>query len=280
LEVKGWAALNMRWLWLRKTQPTRPWPGLEIQVHPKLVALFAVSICTVVRDGASTLFWTYRWIQGKFVVDLAPELVAAVPARFRKLRTVHEKLSNGIWINDVRNDLSDIAFLQFTCIWTTVQDIQVQDIQLVPGVVDLHIWTPSSSGTFSSKSAYERFFVGAVNFEPADRIWKTWAPTKCKFFLWLAALNRCWTVDRLAKRGLEHLERCPLCDQEDETVQHLLTSCVFARETWAHILSKVGLQHLLPSSDVKSFQVWWRSSVDAAVKKGFNSLVALGAWWI
>jgi hypothetical protein len=174
-------------------------------------------------------------------------LVAAVPARFRKLRTVHEKLSSGIWTNDVRNDLSDIAFLQFTCIWTTVQDIQ-----LVPGVVDLHIWTPSSSGAFSSKSAYERFFVGAVNFEPADRIWKTWAPTKCKFFLWLAALNRCWTVDRLARRGLEHLERCPLCDQEDETVQHLLASCVFAREVWAHILSKVGLQHLSSSGDVKS----------------------------
>jgi hypothetical protein len=112
LEVMGWA-LNMRWLWLRKTQPTRPWAGLEIQVHPKAAALFAVSIRTVVGDGASTLFWTDRWIQGKSVVDLAP---AAVPARFRKLRTVHEALSSGIWTNDVRNDLSDIAFLQFTCI--------------------------------------------------------------------------------------------------------------------------------------------------------------------
>jgi hypothetical protein len=58
---------------------------------------------------------------------------------------------------------------------------------------------------------------------------------------------------------------------------------VFAREVSAQILAKVGLQHLKPSSDVKSFQDWWRSSerrVDAAVKKGFNSLVALGAWWI
>jgi hypothetical protein len=66
-------------------------------------------------------------------------------------------------------------------------------------------------------------------------------------------------------------------------VQHLLASCVFAREVWAQILSKVGLQHLSPSCDVKSFQDWWRSSerrVDAAVKKGFNSLVALGACWI
>jgi hypothetical protein len=93
-------------------------------------------------------------------------------------------LSSGIWTNDVRNDLSDIAFLQFICIW-----IAVQEIQLVPGVADHHIWTPSFSGTYSVKSAYERFFVGAVNFKPADRIWRMWAPLKCKFFLWLAALN-------------------------------------------------------------------------------------------
>jgi hypothetical protein len=209
---------------------------------------------------------------------LAPELVAAVPARFLKHRTVQEALSSGIWTNDVRNDLSDIVFLQFICIW-----IAVQEIQLVPGVVDHHIWTPSSSSTYSSTSAYERFFIGAVNFEPADRIWKPWAPPKCKFFLWLAALNRCWTADRLARRGLEHPEKCPLRDHKDEMVQHLLASCVFAREVWAQILSKVGLQHLSPSGDEKSFQDWWRSSerrVDASMKKGFNSLVALGAWWI
>jgi hypothetical protein len=82
----------------------------------------------------------------------------------------------------------------------------------VPGVADHHIWTPSSSGTYSAKSAYGHFFVGAVNFEPADRIWRMWAPPKCKFFLWLAALNHCWTADRLARWGLEHPERCPLCD--------------------------------------------------------------------
>jgi hypothetical protein len=29
MEVMGWA-LNMRWLWLKKTQPTRPWAGLEV----------------------------------------------------------------------------------------------------------------------------------------------------------------------------------------------------------------------------------------------------------
>lgn len=49
----------------------------------------------------------------------------------------------------------------------------------------------------------------------------------CKFFLWLAENNRCWTADRLAKRGLPHPEACPLCDQVDETHQHILIGCLF-----------------------------------------------------
>jgi hypothetical protein len=74
-----------------------------------------------------------------------------------------------------------------------------------------------------------------------------------------------------------------LCDQEDETVQHLLVSCVFAREVWVQILSKVGLQHLSPGRNEMGFQDWWRSAerrVPAARRKSFNSVVALGAWWI
>jgi hypothetical protein len=72
-------------------------------------------------------------------------------------------------------------------------------------------------------------FLGSITFEPWKRLWKSWAPPKCKTFLWLAMLKKCWTADRLQKRGLTHPEACPFCEQEQETVQHLLTSCVFAK---------------------------------------------------
>jgi hypothetical protein len=66
-------------------------------------------------------------------------------------------------------------------------------------------------------------------------------PPRCKFFIWLASLNRCWTADRLSRRGLEHPVRCPLCDQQEETIQHILVACVFAGDTWWQTLYKVGL---------------------------------------
>jgi hypothetical protein len=87
-----------------------------------------------------------------------------------------------------------------------------------------------ASGQYSAKSAYGNLVLGATLFQPYERIWKAWAPPKCKLFMWLVAHKRCWTSDRLARQGLPHPEHCPLCDQEDETLDHLLVSCVFTRQ--------------------------------------------------
>jgi hypothetical protein len=86
---------------------------------------------------------------------------------------------------------------------------------------------------------------------------KDLAPPRCKYFIWLASLNRCWTADRLARRGMDHPDRCPLCDQQDETVQHILVTCVFARDVWFRTLSRLGLQYLTPTSNATVFQEWW-----------------------
>ena len=94
-------------------------------------------------------------------------------------------------------------------------------------------------------------------------------------------LNCCWTADRLARQGLDHPEYCPLCDQDEETVQHLLVACVFSRQVWFSVLSQMGLQPQAPDNNAIVFQDWWREAVLRVPKErrgGFNSLVALVAW--
>ena len=125
---------------------------------------------------------------------------------------------------------------------------------------DKHIWRFSANGQYSAKTAYEGFFLGATVFRPWEKIWKTWAPAKCSFFMWLVAHNKCWTADRLAKRGLPHPDRCPMCDQESETINHLLIGCSFARELWHLFLSQVGLQALSPQLSDSSFRTGGRGS--------------------
>jgi hypothetical protein len=93
LEVLGWA-LNLRWLWLKKTQPERPWADFLFKVHSNVEALFSASVHTTVGDGSRTLFWTDRWIHGQSISALAPTLVSHITVRIKKSRSVQEALVN------------------------------------------------------------------------------------------------------------------------------------------------------------------------------------------
>lgn len=95
LEIMSWA-LQMRWLWIEKTNPDRPWAGLRIPVHAHSSAMFAISIVTSVGDG-NTLFWSDRWIHGRCLQDFAPNVYMSVPARVRNKRTVEEALHDQTW---------------------------------------------------------------------------------------------------------------------------------------------------------------------------------------
>ena len=57
-------------------------------------------------------------------------------------------------------------------------------VVLQPEVEDSHIWCLSTSGKYCAKSAYEGMFVGAIPFRPRERIWKSWALGKSRFFMW------------------------------------------------------------------------------------------------
>lgn len=78
----------------------------------------------------------------------------------------------------------------------------------------------------------------------ANRVWKSWAPLRCKYFIWLVSLNKCWTTYQLARRELDHPECCVFCDQDEKTVQHLLVACDFYRQVWFEVLSSSLARYL------------------------------------
>jgi hypothetical protein len=125
LEVLGWA-LNMRWLWLRKTQPNRPWNEVDIKVHPNAAALFSMSICSQVGDGATTLFWTDRWLHGKSILEVAPALVSRIPKRVQICRTVQEALVNNRCVNDISGSLPAQTLIEYFLVWDLIQGFQLQ----------------------------------------------------------------------------------------------------------------------------------------------------------
>jgi hypothetical protein len=235
-----------------------------------------VALYSEIGSGASTLFWSDRWLGGQRIVDIAPRLFETIPKKLINKRTVQEAIEDNFWINDIPGSLSVGALADFLRLWDLVAQVD-----LYPEKEDKHIFRLAANGKYSAKAAYEGLFLGSVEFEPFEQIWKTWAPPKCRFFLWLVAHKKCWTTDRLEKRGLDHPERCPLCDQERETIDHLLVNCVFSRECWFLLLRQFGLQGLAPQPTNINFMEWWHQANEAiqgSFRDVLNSIIILGAW--
>jgi hypothetical protein len=92
LRLQG-LALRVRWQWLRRTDPDRPWHGLP-DLHDKEAAGVFQSLARfVVGDGHRTLFWRDIWISGYTTEEIAPEVFARVPTRCKNRRTVAEALT-------------------------------------------------------------------------------------------------------------------------------------------------------------------------------------------
>jgi hypothetical protein len=186
-----------------------------------------MAVTVNVGNGEGTQFWTDRWLHGKNVADIAPNVLLAVPKRIIARHTVNQAFFNRKWVSDIKGALTVQVLVDYLRIWELVEGIVLH-----PEVSDHFSWKLSSSGQYNSKSAYSSMFIGSIKFLPWTRIWKTRAPSNIKFFIWLAIHNRCWTSDRLAKRGIPHQPTCLLCYQDTDSIAHLFVSCVFAREVW------------------------------------------------
>jgi hypothetical protein len=149
--------------------------SIPIQQHVK--DLFATSLFTHVGNGSNTLFWTDKWLNGCSIRDLAPEVVSKVAKRALISMTVDQALENRQWITHIKPPLSLVGIQQFLFLWDTLGEVQLSQEE------DHHVWRHEASGLFSSKSCYNVLFFGSTVFEPWKRLWKTWAPPKCKFFL-------------------------------------------------------------------------------------------------
>jgi hypothetical protein len=199
-----------------------------------------------------------------------------IPKKIANKRRVVEVLTEWRWVRDVHGAAIVQVILEILNLCNLLSGVTLQ-----PNSLDKHIWRLSSSGLYSAKSAYLGLFQGSIAFNPWKRIWKTWAPNKCQFFLWLVTHNRCWKADRLERCHLPHPDKCPLCDQENETIHHLLVSCVFARQFWFTLLQRCGLNGIDPAQTDESLDDWWsRAStlVTNTLREGLNSLLILGAW--
>jgi hypothetical protein len=101
-----------------------------------------------------------------------------VPKRIINKRKVNEALHNMQWIADFRGALTSRVLLEYLELFQLLDEAVLHQ-----GTPDTHIWRLSASGQYSTNSAYKALFQGVALFDPANRVWKTWTPNKCRFFM-------------------------------------------------------------------------------------------------
>lgn len=228
-------AMQARWPWLQRTDPSRPWSEFDIEVSKEARQIYRVATCWQVGDGMRARFWEDRWLDGFRVQELAPTVYEMVRPSIKAERTVSQAMTDLTWATDVGPELSAQALDEYLTLWD-----HLAHVRLNHEAMDSVTWAWEKSGEFSARSAYQAKFMGREIIPTADFTWKSRAPLRCHFFAWLALQNRCWTSDRLARRELDHQEACPFCDQHEESIDHILLHCVFAREVWSIICSAMG----------------------------------------
>lgn len=174
----------------------------------------------------------------------------------------------------ISGGMSATAVIEYLHLWNAVQHVVLGDQH------DKLIWSWSPDGRYSARSAYRMLHSGAIAFRGHSLIWRTWAPLRVKIFLWLTFKRKHWTADRRARHGLPATDAYYLCDQEAETIDHLIIRCPFTREIWHFVLQVVGLQ--LPPGAHTTI-AWWRRVrrlADGPRRKGLDSLFALVSWQV
>ena len=133
----------------------------------------------------------------------------------------------------------------------------VEQTQLHTSTPDKLLWKWTADHAFSTASAYRAFFLGQSLVAGGKILWKTRAPGKCKFFGWLVIHDRCWTAERRKRHNLQQQDLCALCNQESETISHLLVGCSFSRQIWYRILLRGRWHAVSPQSPNSNFVDWW-----------------------
>lgn len=164
------------------------------------------------------------------------------------------KCTHGLWRATTADEIYELIML-----WDKVNSVQLTDQE------DVMRWRWTNDGQYSAKSAYNIQFQGA--FCPFNNlaIWKAKVEGKHRFFAWLMVQKKLLTADNMQSRNWPCNPICSLCDQEQETGEHLCLHCVFAQEVWMRMADATGGLVSVPARGIE-VEEWWTSNMQGLSK--------------
>lgn len=181
-----------------------------------------------------------------------------------------DALTNNAWVKDIDHSMSQQIIDEFIQLWEKLEPVALMQLQ-----EDRITWTHSASGEYSAKSSYDLHFQNMSRCSVAELIWKTKAPPKCRFFIWLLLQVRQWPNEYF----------CQLCVRNLETANHLFVECPVVKSIWHRVGQWAGAPSMQPENwelveNVSEWFVQMMNSLQPTLKEGMRSLIMLTTWEI
>ena len=209
----GWCSWEVR-----KAHGVGLWKGIRMDWE-----LVGTQISFSVGNGRRVRFWRDRWCGDSPLCESFPSLFAL-------------SAEKEAWVADVWDPLAKGGRGGWNpCFSRALNDWEVEEAEIflkrlhgkrvLEDVDDMVVWNESKSGNFSAKSLYLALEVDCPVLFPSSYIWDVWVQPKISFFAWEAAWGKALTLDLVQKRGWSLANRCFMCLENEETIDHLLLHC-------------------------------------------------------
>ncbi|KAH1215344.1 putative ribonuclease H protein [Glycine max] len=214
-----------------------------------------------VGDGNTIKFWEDRWREADDL-SLQQKYPTLYQVSMHQNQTISSMgiLSGNSWEWQIqwRRHFFDHEIDTMAAFMADIEGIQIQPLSR-----DFLSWRADPAGYYSTMSAY--YLLKAEDSpNPVDSnyktIWSLHIPPRASAFTWRILKNRLPTRDNLRRRNVELPSyNCPLCDQEGETVGHIMYSCRKTCHLWWETLrwvNRMGPFSLQPNCHLLQFSQW------------------------
>ncbi|RVW38066.1 putative ribonuclease H protein [Vitis vinifera] len=215
-------------------------------------ALMQNKVAFLVGNGRRVKFWKDIWWGNLPLCNSFPSLYAFASSKEAWVEEFWDTSGvEGAWCPRFSRPFNDWEVEEVERLLLTIRGAR-----LSPIMEDRMMWKVTSNESFSVKSLYNDLSSRRAGLFPHGLIWNPSVPSKVSFFAWEAAWGKVLTMDQLKKRGWAVANRCFMCCEEEESIDHILIHCSKARALWDLLFALFGVCWVLPYSARETLIEW------------------------
>ena len=227
-----------------------------------------------VGNGSLFSFWNDAWLGEQCLKNIFPRLYAL--EQFKECKVVDRcnmlygsksriwDWRRGLRDGHEKNQLDGLLYL--------LRDFDPCDVE------DSWVCSLNSNNTYTVSSMRKMIEGNLLPFQEDKIRWNRYLPIKVNILSWRLRLNRLPTRCNLDHRGIDlHTTRCPLCNEDLETSQHIFVDCLIAVDLWNHISRWWGMVNY--SKTLLDLSTWVDStSLNNIVELCFDVVLQTAFW--